>query len=90
MTTDKLKEIADKYIEHSEKWLDMHGDSVTHYFSVIKRIKKVHEMSKQISVFIEEGRIQKAMRWLGFIQGTLWCSGIFSIDELRNHSRGDE
>lgn len=25
----------------------------------------------------------KAMRWLGFIQGVLWMSGIFAIDDLR-------
>jgi hypothetical protein len=30
---------------------------------------------------------EKAMRWLGFIQGVLWMSGTFTLDELKEHSR---
>lgn len=26
---------------------------------------------------------EKAMRWLGFIQGVLWSTGVRSIDEMR-------
>ena len=33
------------------------------------------------------GRIEKAHRWLGFIQGILWQSGNFTIDQLANHNR---
>jgi hypothetical protein len=29
---------------------------------------------------------EKALRWLGFIQGVLYCNGIYSIDELKIHS----
>ena len=34
---------------------------------------------------MEPDSIHKAMRWLGFIQGVLWCFGLFSIDDLRRH-----
>jgi hypothetical protein len=27
----------------------------------------------------------KAHRWIGFIQGVLWASGQYTIDELREH-----
>jgi len=32
--------------------------------------------------------IEKACRWLGFIQGILWTRGIYTIDEMRGHNRG--
>lgn len=32
-------------------------------------------------------RREKAMRWLGFIQGVLWTMGIFTLDELKEQSR---
>jgi len=34
---------------------------------------------------MEPDSINKAMRWLGFAQGVLWCFGVFSIDDLRRH-----
>lgn len=39
--------------------------------------------------FVDDGRIDKAMRWLGFLQGVLWARGLFSLDDLKNHSRPD-
>jgi len=31
--------------------------------------------------------IEKAMRWLGFLQGVLWSRGFYSLNDLKNHSR---
>jgi hypothetical protein len=31
---------------------------------------------------------EKAMRWLGFIQGVLWSTGVKTIDEMREDNRG--
>jgi len=31
--------------------------------------------------------LEKAMRWLGFIQGVLWSTGTRSIDEMREDNR---
>lgn len=36
--------------------------------------------------FIESGELDKAHRWLGFVQATLWACGHYSIDEMRAHS----
>jgi hypothetical protein len=47
-------------------------------------------MCVQALDFIAEGRIDKAMRWLGFIQGTLHVYQIYNINQLRAHSRSDE
>ena len=34
--------------------------------------------------------MEKACRWLGFIQGILWVRGLYSIDELRRHTKPPE
>lgn len=39
---------------------------------------------------IDEGRREKAMRWLGFIQGCIWWGRLSSIEELKNMNRPDE
>ncbi len=39
--------------------------------------------------FVDEDRIEKAMRWLGFLQGVLWARGFYSLDDIKNHSRPD-
>lgn len=31
---------------------------------------------------VDEGRIDEADRWVGFVQGSLWMSGFCSIDEM--------
>lgn len=36
-----------------------------------------------------EGRREKAMRWLGFVQGVLWAHGCASIDELKRINMPD-
>jgi len=35
----------------------------------------------------QDGSEKKAMRWLGFAQGVAYCSGIYTLDELKEHSR---
>jgi len=36
-----------------------------------------------------EERREKAMRWLGFVQGALWRDGYATIDTLKNMNRPD-
>ena len=44
-------------------------------------------MCEQVRVFASEGKIDKANRWIGFIQGTLWMAGRATIDEMREDNR---
>ena len=30
---------------------------------------------------------EKFNRWLGFMQGILWCNGDFTLNEMRDHNR---
>lgn len=51
------------------------------------RLQHICWMCHMAEHYLEEGEIEKANRWLGFIQGVLWCEGFFSIDEMRDHNR---
>ena len=44
-------------------------------------------MIEEIKEFIKQDKLQKAFRWLGFIQSLLWIYGEFSLDDLKNHNR---
>lgn len=37
--------------------------------------------------FLKRGRKDKAARWVGWIQGILWTSGVYSLGDLREHNR---
>ena len=38
--------------------------------------------------FCGDGRVEKAMRWLGFVQGCLWAMGDSSIADLARDNAG--
>ena len=44
-------------------------------------------MLDEIITFVKAGRIEKANRWLGFVQGALWLSGEYTIIELKKHNK---
>lgn len=36
--------------------------------------------------FLVDGKREKLMRWLGFLQAILWCTQIFPLDSLKDHA----
>mgnify|MGYP001569397825 CR=1 FL=1 len=46
-----------------------------------------HGMLDKMESFIDEGRMDKVNRWLGFIQGVLWRNGDYQLDELKDTNR---
>lgn len=44
-------------------------------------------MLGKIEEFVIEERMDKAFRWLGFIQGCLWSYGLYTLDDLKNHNK---
>lgn len=34
-----------------------------------------------------ESRLDKAFRWLGFIQGVFFCEKVYTINEMKEHNR---
>lgn len=44
-------------------------------------------MCDEIKLYVDQGRIEKAMRWLGFLQGILFCEDLCTIGELGQMNR---
>lgn len=90
MTGDQIASVAAKYegglrSYPAERWPgdkpiwppgnhDHHDGALGH----------VRWMCQQIPAFLKEGRVEKANRWLGFVQGVLWAIGHKSIDSMRD------
>ena len=49
-----------------------------------------HGMLDKMVGFVKEGRIEKAFRWLGFVQGCLWSTRQYSLEDLKSHNRPAE
>jgi len=47
-------------------------------------------MATEIPGFVKEDRLEKAQRWLCFIQGVLFCNNFFSINDFKNHNKPEE
>jgi hypothetical protein len=47
------------------------------------RLKHLYWMCGQALELANHDLLEKAMRWLGFIQGSLWCLGIRSIEDMK-------
>ena len=45
-------------------------------------------MCQKTREFFRQGRVVKAFRWLGMIQGILFLGGVYSLSELRDHNGG--
>lgn len=59
--------------------------------SRVESIAHLLWMIIEVRTHLKEDKLEKAFRWLGFIQGALWSVGIQTIDEARhaNMPEGD-
>ena len=44
-------------------------------------------MVEEATKFVDAGEMEKAMRWLGFIQGVLWSVGVETIDTFKQMNK---
>jgi hypothetical protein len=44
-------------------------------------------MLGNIRLQVVQGKLDKAQRWLGFVQALLWVHGVYTIAELKTHNR---
>jgi len=63
-----------------------HGDRLAHARWMCQ---KAQEFCKK-QEFCSQDELGKPNRWLGFIQGVLFCEDLMSIEEMRNHNRDIE
>ena len=58
----------------------------------LDRIAHARWMLDEMEVMVKEETadgFEKANRWLGFVQGVLWCTEVYEIDDMREHNRSD-
>lgn len=53
----------------------------------VERFEHVRWMCQQVPGFVETGRLEKAHRWVGFIQGVLWALKVGTISSFKEDNR---
>lgn len=89
MTPDKIREVLAIYKKKFEELNIPRKKSADncHVASNSQCLAHCHEMLDEMEIFIQEKRMDKVFRWLGFIQGCLWKTSIYTLEELQNHNR---
>lgn len=89
MTPPKVLEIIEIYrkffVERGVGKIDYPHDELLD--SEVRGLEHCHGMLDKMVVFVRAGRMEKAFRWLGFIQGVLWAARIFPLAKLMEHNR---
>jgi len=89
----KILEVINTYREAFESMgirPERHPDWLKPGSSKEAALAHCYYMINQMENFVEEKRIEKVFRWLGFVQGILWMTEQYTIDELKNHNRPDK
>lgn len=76
MTDQKLLEVIARY---EQLGLETWNDDLVH----------VSEMLPQMRVFVAEGRREKLMRWLGWVQAVLVLNDFYTLEEVKEHNMPD-
>ena len=97
-TTEHAQRMLDFYAKTlkglgypAEPYPDVHEHIGTSKFGTPKYATCSHAlwMCGQTRDFLRAGRLAKAYRWIGTIQGILLMNGVVSIAELKEHNRFD-
>lgn len=85
MSPDRIKQALGSYLEAITAMSYVPQRHLDEYAYSLSKESLEHAawMCQQAISFVGEGRIEKACRWLGFVQGVLWCRGVRTIDEMR-------
>ena len=92
MTKEKILELAELYDMECAKLtiFDPAKIDPTHYVAINTLEESdivfahLRWCCSQVKRFVEEGHLDEARQWFGFVQGCLWMRGIFSLEEMRS------
>lgn len=93
MTPEKILEVVNAYSDM------LHEAGITPAMANLEDVCHPGEvaphvlwMCEQVRCLVADGRIEKAFRWLGFMQGALWSAGYTTIGNARraNMVEGEE
>ena len=91
MKSEKVRQVISlyrsKFIELDVEQKDYSHDDVL--VCTNDALPHCYGMLDKMEGFIDEGRLDKVYRWLGFVQGVLWAEGIYTLTELMNHNTKD-
>jgi hypothetical protein len=91
MTKEKLEKVFEFY----RGYLEIRSNVSQYVVSAnpLEPYKPKHLMYMICTVLdelIPLGKIEKAMRWLGWVQCAMVVNGFFTLEEVKNHSRPEE
>lgn len=86
MTNEQVKDVCKKY----DKALSDLGVESERESENSGSLKHLRWMCSEVISFIDVGKIEKAHRWLGFLQGAFWVKEIFNIEQLKDDNRTEE
>lgn len=82
MTRQRALGLLEEYGRYAKsvKWRISNNINETQW----KAFLEVQDVRKR---FPDDGSTDKAMRWLGWVQGVMQACGVFTLEELKDHSR---
>lgn len=89
MTDEKIREVLEIYRKLLDKYNVSRKPSPHDVFPLTDKelIDHLYYMLDQIDSFLRQGHRDKAFRWLGFMQGCLWCLRFYTLEDLKNHNK---
>lgn len=91
MTPDKLASIFQEHIDllkvEAERLPDVAFDTNAGYLHHKAKLRHAAWMCQQGIEFVRAGKVEKAQRWLGFVQGVLWMANQRTINQMRDGNR---
>jgi hypothetical protein len=89
MTKEKVREVLAIYRTKFEELGISKGKSshTTTPFLDEEFLSHCYGMLDEMEEFIQQDRMDKVFRWLGFVQGCLWTTGVYTIEAAKNHNR---
>lgn len=93
MTPEKTKKVLAYYLEVLDRAgvtpRQLGSDSYDQLFEQLPLVTQcvaVHHaawMCQVATQFVEEGRMEKAMRWLGWINCTMWMNNLLTLNQVK-------
>lgn len=93
MTRERLNALFKFYKDFAEYDLKQGSEDPDRYTSVLPAFanqKLIDLCERALAPEMQaDDKLEKSMRWLGFVQGVLWALDAFTVEDLKNHSRPD-
>ena len=86
----QMLKVIKLYDERVAKELASHPDAeLVHLKDMFPKMVSIADKSFWMAEPVKSEQWDKVNRWLGFVQGVLWNKRIYTIDDMREHNRGE-